>query len=135
MHLLLTGYCCCCRSCPIRGQVTSSNSSLYPTSASFYQALPDGSGGFVSVLACVNRAGYGSDGRVSVPCAKGSYNPADTYFNCTACPKFTTTSQRGTASQDGCNLCEPGYGGDKCLTQCGGVGLNAVSRSACDCAC
>jgi hypothetical protein len=83
--------------------MTSSNSSLYPTSASYHQALADGSGGFVSVLACVNPAGYGFNGSVAEQCPKGTYNAADTYGNCTAClPGFTTAGPGAGVTQSDC---------------------------------
>jgi hypothetical protein len=69
---------------------------MYPTSAAFYQALADGSGGFVSVLACVNPPGYGFNGSAAEQCLKGSYNAADTYGNCTACPLGYSTAGPGT---------------------------------------
>lgn len=230
---------CVCRDCPT-GQITSSNSARFPNSASYFVRNPDGSGGFVSVKACVNLPGYGYNGKISEQCPTGSYSagdsngacvscpegfttagpgvgvteadcgvaagygnvngtirpcrigelgcavqrcqlpiarlhvcyaepgfcpaltgaaaavdmkfpttivlihslfmrmrPAGTYnpvlwspgtnVTCTPCPALTTTAQEGTVLADGCSLCVPGYGGDKCMTQCGGVGPLAVS--------
>jgi hypothetical protein len=57
----------------------------------------------VSVLACVNPAGYGFNGSVAEQCPKGTYNAADTYGNCTACPPgFTTAGPGAGATQADC---------------------------------
>jgi hypothetical protein len=48
-----------------------------------YHRNADGSGGFVSNLACVTQAGWGYNGRNSYKCAKGTYNGKDTYSDCT----------------------------------------------------
>jgi hypothetical protein len=87
------------------GQVTSSNSTLFPNSASFFARHPDGSGGFVSGLACVNPPGYGFNGSAAEQCPKGSYNAADTYGNCTLCPGypgFTTAGPGAGVTQSDC---------------------------------
>lgn len=47
-----------------------------------YVQNDDGTGGFVSPYACVNRAGYGYNGRISQKCDKGYFNDKDTYSTC-----------------------------------------------------
>lgn len=47
-----------------------------------YHRNADGSGGFVSNLACVTQAGWGYNGRNSYKCEKGTYNGKDTLSDC-----------------------------------------------------
>lgn len=89
------------RDCP-SGQVSSTNATQYPTSVSYFVRNADGSGGFVSMKACVNPPGYGFNGRnapfaKSERCPPGSYNAGDTYSNCTNCPNGLTTAGPGVS--------------------------------------
>jgi len=83
-----------CRPCPL-GLVTSSNSTTYPVSSSYHVDNGDGSGGFISGLACVTQPGYGVYGTRGLPCPKGSYNRQDNYNNCTDCSPPLTTAGPG----------------------------------------
>jgi hypothetical protein len=100
---------CCRRDCPT-GQVAIQGNPLYPTSNSFYQNNTDGTGGFISVKACVNLPGYGYNGRVSQKCDKGTFNAPDTYGTCTACPYGTTTTDVGAGVVIGDCGVAPGFG-------------------------
>ena len=90
LNLMLFARYCTHRDCPT-GQVAST-AVQYPTSASYFVTNPDGSGGFISIKACVNLPGYGYNGRVSQKCDAGTYNQGDTYGTCQACP-FGMTKQ------------------------------------------
>lgn len=99
-----------CNSCPLN-MVTSTNRTGYPNSASYYVDNGDGrTGGFTSKFACVNRPGYGFNGRWSFPCDKGSFNNEDNWSDCTVCGSGLTTiaAGQGVTSAD-CGIA-PGYG-------------------------
>jgi hypothetical protein len=86
------------------------NDPLYPTSNSFYLDNGDGTGGFISAKACVNKPGFGYNGRVSQKCEKGTYNAPDTYGLCTACPYGLTTTDVGAGVYlSDCGVA-PGFG-------------------------
>jgi hypothetical protein len=82
-----------CQDCV--GLVTSSNSTSYPVSSSYYVNNGDGTGGFISPLACVTQPGFGVYGNRGLPCPKGTYNAQDNYNECTACPAPLTTPGLG----------------------------------------
>jgi len=105
VHLL---YLLCCRACPLN-QITSSDATSYPNSASHY-VNNNGAGGFTSEAACVNQDGYGVAMRVSSPCAEGFYNARDTRGPCRQCPPGTTTKGVGLGKTlADCGLM-PGFG-------------------------
>lgn len=64
-----------------------------------YHRNADGTGGFVSNLACVTQAGWGYNGRNSYKCEKGTYNGKDTLGDCKvrAWPTAASSSQLPTA--------------------------------------
>lgn len=82
-----------CKECP-QGTVAVSNAT-YNVSAQYYVTNSDGTGGFISELACVTLPGYGLSGRVAQRCDQGYYNPGNNYDKCTACPFGTTTAGAG----------------------------------------
>lgn len=84
-----------CRACPLN-MVTSTDRSAYPRSSSYYVDNNDGrSFGFISKWACVNRPGYGFNGRWSLPCPLGAYNSQDNHDDCTQCGTGLTTAAPG----------------------------------------
>lgn len=98
-----------CQPCPL-GMVTSTNRTAYPVSSSYYVDNGDGTGGFISRLACVTQPGYGINGTRALPCAAGTYNGGDNYDACTACtpPLITAGEGSGTGTGD-CGI-PAGYG-------------------------
>ena len=98
-----------CKPCPL-GMVTSTNTSTYPVSSSYYVDNGDGTGGFISPLACVTQPGYGVYGTRALPCPIGTYNSQDNYSNCTECdaPLITAGPGAGVTSAD-CGI-PAGYG-------------------------
>jgi hypothetical protein len=91
--------------------VTSTDSAAYPNSARSYVDNGDGrTSGFVSKFACVNRPGYGFDGRWSFPCPLGKYNAGDNWSDCTICGfGLTTTAPGAGVTFANCGI-GPGYG-------------------------
>jgi hypothetical protein len=83
-----------CQDCP-DGLVTSSNSSSYPVSSSYFVDNGDGTGGFISPMACVTQPGFGVYGSRGLPCPKGTYNTQDNYNECMACAAPLTTAGVG----------------------------------------
>lgn len=53
--------------------MTSRDSKTYPNSSSYFVRNPDGTGGFVSELACVTQAGWGYSSRVAVKSDKARH--------------------------------------------------------------
>jgi hypothetical protein len=47
-----------------------------------YHTNTDNTGGFIGPYACVNKAGFGYNGRISQKCDTGYYNDKDTYSTC-----------------------------------------------------
>jgi hypothetical protein len=91
------------RTCPLN-QVTSSDATQYPTSASFYVMTASGYGGFTSSRACVNQPGFGLNARVSSKCDLGFYNEGDTSGPCKACPVGLTTAGEGASERSQCGV-------------------------------
>ncbi len=55
---------------------------LWSCHAHRFHQNADGTGGFISPSACVNKAGYGYNGRISQKCDVGYYNDKDTISAC-----------------------------------------------------
>lgn len=75
-----------------------------------YRSNGDNTGGFISPSACVNRDGYGYNGRTSQKCDKGFYNQRDNALDCKPCGFAMTTAAVGSGvTFDDCGIA-PGHG-------------------------
>lgn len=102
--------CTSCLCCSCAGPAGTEANTKYSLSAPYLRTNADGTGGFVGVMACVTKPGFGLTGRGGQKCDPGFYNPGNNYDACTKCPFGYTTLGAGLGITAADCVTDLGYG-------------------------